>query len=78
MLQAFMIADSNTDDDQGENGSKVHDRFFRVKQEWIDMKRKLENKIKSYNANHEVVGKIVDMIKDRESPTPKYKSDSIV
>lgn len=38
------------------------------------MKRKLENKIRNYNKKHEVVHKILDLIKDRDDPSPKYKS----
>eukprot|EP00347_Sterkiella_histriomuscorum_P008928 403343206 len=69
MMQAFMIQD--TQDGEG------NDRFIRVKEDWIDMKRKLEKKIRMHNQKHEVVSKIIDMIRDRDSPSPKYKSVKI-
>ncbi|CDW90583.1 UNKNOWN [Stylonychia lemnae] len=67
MLQAFMIHD----------GQEDNDRFLKVKQEWIDMKRKLENKISTNNKKYESIEQILSLTKDRDQASPIYRSSLI-
>lgn len=67
MMQAFTVATEGADTD----------KFLKVKEEWLDNKRKLEQKIIGYNKKQDTVKKILNLIKDRDSPDPKHKSHMI-
>ena len=62
LLKAFQIYETN------------QDKYQNVKADWIKGKMKLERKILRYNQKHEVTTGILNLIKDRDSPSPRYKS----
>ena len=49
-----------------------------MKEEWLSRKKHLEKKIIKSNKSYEVVNKIVKLIDDRDSPSPRSRAKEIM
>ena len=56
------------------NNEDNKDEYLKVKEQWLEDKRKLEKTIVQFNRKYDVTKRILDLTRDRETPSPRYQS----